>query len=228
MDGVVYIAYGKDYINEARQSLASLRQHTNLPACIVSDVMVNGFDYWLQVEPRPDVKPLINKPYLLAGARLPFHRFVLLDTDTLILGDIAPVFGLLDRFDVLVTHSQQRHTGRGAFASPLGYCHFNTGVIWFNQNTRFFISYWAEMAYTHRQIYGNNDQPAFGEALYGSDLRFYVLPPEFNLRIASNRAFASGKVYILHGRRNKLRLATEQINESTRPRVWDLGKVEEL
>lgn len=231
MNGVVYLAYGWKYIEEARQSLVSLREHTKLSACVISSVAVSGFDYSISVRQRGRVAALINKPYCLCGAleQLPFDKFLLLDTDTAIIGDITPVFGLLPRFDILVTHSQQRYTGPGALHTPMGYVHFNTGAIWFNRSkTMEFIRDWAARTYQNRGIYGNNDQPAFGEALYQGGLNTYILPPEFNLKVANRKAFASGPVYILHGRHNRLKIAMDGINNSKEPRVWDGRNVDEL
>jgi hypothetical protein len=79
--------------------------------------------------------------------------------------------------------------------------HPGTGVIAY-RNTRAFralVAQWIAIFASHPRQY--DDQPAFREALYASDLRFAVLTPEYNLR-ACFAYFLGGnvEVKIIHAR----------------------------
>jgi hypothetical protein len=99
--GVVYIAFGERYAAETRRSLASLRLVTEASVAVVTD------QPW-KSDPQPDMfvlrpaeRSFRCKPLHLYDAS-PFTRTLFLDTDTVIARDIAPVFGLLEHFDVAV------------------------------------------------------------------------------------------------------------------------------
>jgi hypothetical protein len=221
MDGVIYVAYGRKYVDEARRSAQSLHRFCDLPVCIISGDHVSGFNYSVACRLPPNLQPLLSKPYALASVELPFERFVLMDADTLVLADISPLFGLLERFDLAAVHCHRRNSGPGARTLPLGYVHFTTGVIVMKYDRAFLLD-WARRAVENVDKYGNNDQPSFTEALYESNLSFYVLPTEFNTRIAS-KVYVSGKVYVIHGRNKRMLAARDSINNDLAPRIW-IGK----
>jgi hypothetical protein len=66
------------------------------------------------------------------------------------------------------------------------------------------------------------DQATFRVALYQSEVRFTVLPPEYNCRFVFP-AYVQGPVRILHGRGPDLEGVERQINEVSGPRVFVPG-----
>jgi hypothetical protein len=98
-EGILYLAFGQKYQDEARRSLQSLRRISNVATAVITDRA------WLE-EPRPDhfvvresVRSFRAKPLYIYEAS-PFGRTLFLDTDTVIGRDIAPIFGLLNHYDI--------------------------------------------------------------------------------------------------------------------------------
>lgn len=225
MNLVLYLIYGgKSYAQEVVQSAHSLRANcSGLPIWAYSDrtLPAGMFDEVrpLEVQPGP---PLLTKAHALATAGLPDDaRVLFLDTDTLILGDLRPMFGLLDRFDIALTHAFMRETGPRRLRLPLGYDEFSSGVILYRPDrVRELFAAWLARYQASPGFYGNNDQPALTEEIYLSGAQAYVLPPEFNVRIGGKH-YVSGFAYILHGRGKQLKLAAQRINLGRKPRVWN-------
>jgi hypothetical protein len=221
----LYLVYGdKRYVAEAIQSAHSLRANCpRLLAWALSDqpLPAGVFDEVRRIEPQPG-PPLLTKAHALATADLPDDaRVLFLDTDTYILGDLRPMFGLLDRFDLALTHAFMRETGPKRLKLPLGYQEFSSGVMLYRPDrVRELFVAWHARYQASPGFYGNNDQPALTEEIYLSGAQTYVLPPEFNVR-TGGKHYVSGFAYILHGRGNQLKLAIQRINQGRKPRVWN-------
>jgi hypothetical protein len=67
------------------------------------------------------------------------------------------------------------------------------------------------------------DQATFRVALYESDVRFTVLPPEYNCRITFP-TYVHGPARILHGRRPDPSEVERQLNGTSGPRVHVPGR----
>jgi hypothetical protein len=69
-----------------------------------------------------------------------------------------------------------------------------------------------------------NDQPSFRETIFGSDIRFTILPCEYNLR-TNMPYFAGGRarVKILHGRDPELSAVAATVNNTLWPRISAQG-----
>lgn len=130
--GILYLAFGEGYHEEARRSLRSLRNVSKLPVAVITD------QAWTQ-EPLPDRFVLVeriagfaSKPrYILDSS--PFDDTLFLDTDTVVAIDPAPLFGLLEHYDVGV-----RFGGPQLNETPHLELHTqcNSGVILFRKNER--------------------------------------------------------------------------------------------
>ncbi|MEP9351377.1 hypothetical protein [Xanthobacter sp. KR7-225] len=141
-----------------------------------------------------------------------YDRALFLDSDAYVIKPLDSVFELLERFDMVVAHEPTRFTTDAAFrtlldwGAPRSFPECNTGVIGFRNNAqvRAFFQSWREK---HRELHDKTDppvkvdQPSFRLALWESDLRFYILPPEFNFR-HTLPGFIGGyyNVMVLHGR----------------------------
>jgi hypothetical protein len=164
---------------------------------------------------------------------LPAHydAALFLDTDTYMVAPVPEIFALLERFDLVVAHEPTRYSFDKAYRhrlsdrAPLAFPEFNTGVLAFRNSpaVRSFFDAWRadNAAREAGDAPPAHDQPAFRTALWESDLRFYVLPPEFNFRFEMP-GFIGGfsGVRILHGRgAARARLARRLAPAAPFPRV---------
>jgi len=100
--GVLYIAFGEAFRNEARRSIASLRRSSPaIPVAVVTD------SEW-DCEPRPD--HFILRPHIPGFAckpayirETPFEATLYVDTDTVFARDVRKIFGLLRHYDIGVS-----------------------------------------------------------------------------------------------------------------------------
>lgn len=220
----VYIATGERYLNEAAQSVASLRRHDCYAHCILyTDAQqdVAGFDD-VRVVPPLDY-PFLYKAHCLS--LVPEERFVFLDTDTHIADDISDIFALLDKFDLAASHapvrvSQHVRADQKRFCepAPLSFPEFNTGVLGVKQTIEMerVLSAWPILL--ERQMQNDvkpmtHDQLSFRQLVYESHLRLATLPPEYNCRLPYPVSLC-GPVKILHGRHKAIDGLAGQINRT--------------
>lgn len=232
-NGVIYIAFGDKYVAEAVRSAQSIKTHTpELPITLFTERTVTDavFERVIQVPAQPFQRQ--DKPRYMA--QTPYARTLFLDTDTLICGDIGPLFALLDRFDFCAAHGQdrvKRHDVRVMSdvigVTPLPFAQFNSGVILYKQSAAMplFFAEWVRLIERNLEIAAArgvklipNDQTALREAIYASSLHMATLTPEYHCR-PGFAGFLSGQVKILHGRRYDLARAAELLNRSTEQRV---------
>lgn len=223
--GILYVATGADYVEEANESAVSFRrQNPELPLAIATD--------------RPDVadKGLFAHVFTLEnpsgnffdkihGMLLsPFARTAFIDTDAYAADSISDLFRILEKFDLAVAYDPIRSDFvqediPDSFPTP------NTGVIAY-QNTpvvREFLNEWLD-AYQWQMtlpVKPGHDQPAFRRALYFSKLRFTILPDEWNLRVIFPHLIGgNSKVKIIHGRHEHREHALRLVGTMTyHPRV---------
>ncbi|MGH7197658.1 MAG: hypothetical protein ACREH5_02825 [Candidatus Omnitrophota bacterium] len=211
--GVVYVATGAAYFEEACRSAESLKQRSpRLPITLFSDQKAKKglFD---------DVVPVSDAHFgcrdKIAYMRMsPYERTLYLDTDTYVCGDLSDLFSLLEHFDAAAAHAPNRrgYSGQGA---PESFPEFQGGVLLFKRSAavldlldRWLKAYEAHSAigaagvpqrgYEHKQL-KVYDQPLLRELLYRSTLRVATLPPEYNCRVGS-RGYVCDEVKVLHGR----------------------------
>lgn len=148
-----------------------------------------------------------------------------LDTDTRICGSLDTAWSLLKRFDLLACHAPLRRRLRYEnytvpdYVSnvPEAFCELNTGVMFFADQpaTHALVAAWQAL---YDAAPGSGDQYLFMDAVYNSDCRLYVLPPEYNFRFRAPQ-FAGAEVRVLHGRGEGMEDALKHINQSLLPRV---------
>ncbi|MBD3677985.1 MAG: hypothetical protein HUJ27_06220 [Rhodobacteraceae bacterium] len=183
-DGVIYVATGEDYLSLARQSALSLRQtNPGLAVDLFTDLGEAGdlgmFD---QVHPVPRVHPRVKLECLPLSR---FERTLYLDCDTLVLAPLGSVFDLVERFDLALAHDVRRRSDlvrEGLeLETPYAFPQLNSGVMLYRRSEamRLFLAEWLRR-YMESGLF--RDQIVLKDLLWQSDLRFYVLPPEFNLR----------------------------------------------
>ena len=218
--GFVYVATGTGYLNEARLSAASLRQHNpGVPICLVTDNDITAIQPFDQVVVCRDVKHQpIDK---LLAIHCPFDRVVFLDTDTRVFGDLTPLFAILDQFDLALLQDVNRGWNYELPGVPACFSEFNTGVIAFRRTpavTGFFQQWRENHTVLARDRGFVNDQPAFRQTLYRSSLRVAPLPSEFHF-LANFPNALLWKVRLIHARGDIDRMAG-QIDEQLGTRVY--------
>jgi hypothetical protein len=180
--GVVYIVSGAFHVAAATQSAKSVRE-TNpwLAIDIFADAPVEDgvFDRVVTFEHGH----LRSKVDHLPESR--FVRSLYLDSDTRVVADLAPMFRLLERFDIALAHGHKRNGARQTIfwreEIPEAFPQINGGVILYRGTpvVRQFLSDWRDAYYSAGFKW---DQVTLRELMWKSDLRLYILPPEYNIR----------------------------------------------
>jgi len=192
--GVLYIAFGENFIKEMLFSAESLKKHNpNLPITVFSDIPVNSefVDTWIPIKVghlRPKIDYIDKTPY---------EQTLFLDTDTIIDYNIEDMFELLDNFDFAGTHDLARKRIKYSNVMPeyrdipYAFSELNTGVLVFKKNEKVMNLFkdWREYFYKY-QKYCPWDQASFRISLWKScleGLKVYVFPVEYNIRSKANR-----------------------------------------
>ena len=198
--GVIYVATGRKYVDEATRSIASLKRFMpDIHATIFTDLGVESesFDRVLNIDKSGDGK----RDKITSMSQTPYDQTLYLDSDTYICGEISELFDLLDAFDVATTPDVNWNYYPIADV-PFCYPELNTGVVLYKQSvemTRFFDAWLKHYEDYARKEPKGRDQPSFRTALYHSRLRFAALPYEYNCRW-QERGVLVYTAKILHGR----------------------------
>jgi len=194
-NGIVYITFIKakikkvDRIRELKFSVNSVRKlHPNIHITLFTDEdpKVKGID---NVKIISVDSTRIKHKYLYES---PYDNTLYLDCDTAILGPIEEPFNIMDRFDLAATHDLIRKDERKSvkypdYANiPDGFSELGGGVILFRKSPEVenFFKVWNKNFNKWFKLTGEvRDQPSFRVSIWEcSELKFYVLPPEFNIR----------------------------------------------
>jgi len=131
-----------------------------------------------------------------------YDRMLYLDSDTIVLQPFPEVFDMLERFDVVGIMGSRRITGATFKQLPQSFPEFEIGVTGFRRGDVIdrLLQQWLELHTAHPEIYGNNDQRSFREALWNiRELQIGTMPSEYGCRWPFG-VFVSLPVKILHGR----------------------------
>ncbi|WP_158965332.1 glycosyltransferase family protein [Chachezhania sediminis] len=182
-DGVIFVAVGNGYRDLACQAAASLAMsNPGLPVDIFTDGPLPPHHVFDQVHPIPAPHP---RAKLDCFARSRFDRTLYLDADVLVLGPLGDLFSVADRFPLAMAHDVRRRSplvrqGHAA-ETPYAFPQLNSGVLLYRrgEETAAFFAEWKRRYDAAGHL---RDQITLKDLLWDSDIRFYVLPPEFNLR----------------------------------------------
>lgn len=180
--GYVYAASGADYVPLAVHAARSLRAVCpDASIDLFTDVTPEGADVFDRVI---ELERSWYRPKFEALRRSRFDRTIYMDTDTFVLADPGDVFEVLERFDLVGAHNGRRgNKGQIRFLErqlPNAFPQINSGMMGVrrsNETTAFLagVESWLEVSGQRR------DQVPLRELLFESDLRVWVLPPEYNL-----------------------------------------------
>jgi hypothetical protein len=228
--GFVYVATGMAYLPEAFRSAESLRRHhPDAPICLITDHPPEDRGPFTEIrEPEGAVRHTPIDKVLAYEA--PYDRVIFLDTDTFVLGDLSPVFRMLERFDLALLQDLNRGWNYELPDVPVSFSEFNTGVVAFRKSAAMadFFAAWSREYDEMRNEYGFvTDQPSFRRTLFHSDLRVAPLPSEFHF-LGDMPNCTLWNVRLIHGRGDHERIA-RQVNEELGlrayvPEIGTLGK----
>ena len=227
--GIIYVATGSQYLAEAEYSAQSVKRVSpQVPIAIISDgaPKCNLFDVRLTLA-EPDYS-FLDK--IIALTRTPFDKTLFLDTDTFAIGPVEEIFELLDRFDIAAAAEPARYLYRIA-GVPVAFPELNAGVVLYrkNEDVLELIRQWDKMyrdeiaSKISTGVCPWHDQLAFTRAIYGSKVRFFMLPPEFNARVMMPTAI-SGPIRIAHcrlKRPDQYEVDLGKLNRTINPRNID-------
>ncbi len=182
--GVIYVATGPEYRDLAEASARSLRAvEPDLPVDLFTDDPgAAGPGLFDRVHRIDDPHP---RSKLDCMAQTRFARTLFLDADTLVVAPLGDLFDLLERFEMALAHDVRRASDliRAGLeeVTPYAFPQMNSGVVLYRRSPGVldFLAEWARRFAASGQA---RDQVVLKDMLWRSDLRFYVLPPEFNLR----------------------------------------------
>jgi len=226
----MYIAVGEKYRDQAVQSAKRVSSLGDWPLCIITDNQTKV------VEEVFDEKKIISgtsadNRYRYGGAikptylqESPYDKTLYLDTDTYVVSDeaIDELFEVLNQYELAAAHDthrninqQYRNQPTPKEQSPPSFPWLNTGVVVYKNTSSVsqLFKDWGDIYHEqNKTIEGVNDQSAFVEALYQSDVDHTVLPPEYNHRTPFQQTLM-GEVKIVHGHHDNLDEIAEFINK---------------
>jgi hypothetical protein len=239
--GFLYVISGADqYFREASDSVMSMRRHSpGAHATLVSDALPrclpdlgSRFD---QVVTQP-LEPVTGR-YVSSHVQgwtyrvrnvyrhSPYDRTCHLDSDTYFLGDLQPLFGLLDYCDMAMTLAPSHTTPVRVDGQEVAGCAlYNTGMIVFKKSElteRFFERwlYWQKQSLDDPAVKGS-DQLTFMRTLLEVPCRVSVLQPNWNTRTTGHERMR-GPVSLIHGRHADFDGVARELNIAPAElRVW--------
>lgn len=229
--GVLYIAFGDKFIQEAIISASSFKKlHAGIPIALITNKTFETELFDLVIESKFDPIPLRGKAKLVGLS--PFEKTLYVDSDTYFVENIEEIFELLKKFDFLLTHAPMRY--RFEINVPDAFPDFNGGLIAFRKSdaTQVALKNWVV---NFDELNFSCDQPSLRKTIFDSTCRFYVLPPEYNYRTwLPGFIGGNSKVKILHGRTNNFKAIAQELNKHPKKpriylpnvsntRIWHLG-----
>lgn len=217
--GVVYVATGESYCKEAIKSAGSLKKYMpNLPITLFTDNKNTSPYFNNQVLLTSPTHTIGDKIYGICNS--PYEKTLYLDTDTYICDDLSDIFSLLKMFDLAATRAPMRFLCHRQDL-PNCFTELNCGLILFKKSDRVlsFLNQWKDCYEELKCEAGCHDQHSFRLMLLKSDLRFYILPPEYNCR-ACFPVFIHGKVFVVHSRHKNIGELASIINRNLEMRVY--------
>lgn len=231
-NGFLYCAVGNDYYKRAVRSYQSVQLvNPSLKASIYTDNQKVD-EYWEMIIPSVEQQAVSDKNMMIykldALLTTPYEKTIYLDADTLVLENIDELFLLLDKFDLILCHGHNRNkrfnlirnavteSGNNIFSAKIPYCFspLQGGLIIYNKRTT--LDFFKKLKEKYLSLKYFDDQAILRELLWDNNLRFYILPPEYN--------FNSLK-YLQLLKRNNFEIARPKIFHYTKHRHDNVDKL---
>lgn len=207
--GIFYIATGHTYLQEAISSALISQAHSSLPIAICTDLVdevpINLFTYIIPhpcpcYSYRDKITPLLLSPFIST---------LFLDTDAFLVHSPDALLLLLDSFEFAGAAAPVRIPPGWVDSSvPMCFPEINSGVLLYKKSRtgRKLIKRWLLLYDSLNSQFGQQwDQASLRSVLWSfiknKSLRFFCLPPEFNLRTTKPWIAGRGSpVFVIHGR----------------------------
>jgi len=228
--GFFYYAIGRKYVVEACNSAQSIKKHMKNTEIVIftnregKKYLIPGLFNKVIVTENETFSFLDNIECL---RQTPFENTIFIDSDTEMISPVYELNPLFDKFDLCICHAPNRFSFQ-LTDCPQSFPECNTGFILYKKNEKV-LDLFKDWHNICKLMFSNNDkihdQPGFRQALYESDLRYYILPPEYNTRTVYP-FFKGGnmKVKILHGSPKTMAKAKKYINSYNGVKVGNYNK----
>ncbi len=233
---VFYITNKQKFVDLARQSAKSVKEHCSVRIesvlfTVGSEIgNPSGFDLCVNIPEITGIGWWQQQTQATLQALEYFNptdQLIYMDCDTLAIGDVAPLFALLEVAEFAGAHSPRRYTSNIEHANiPRSFAEYNIGVnvMLASENVH---RLWVQAA-AYFNIMGDegyDDQMALQEALwwmlkYNPRFRCITFPSEWNCRF--NFPGSAGKeVIVLHGASDNMDAAIAKVNGASNAiRSW--------
>lgn len=180
--GVLFIVTGHHYTAAAAEAAESVRRtNPTLQLGIFTDQDI--VDPMFEFVGRIDGLGARRKHEFLGNS--PFAQTLYLDSDVRVTGDLGDLFRILEHFEIAGAYVRYRtlskrlksHTADVPHAFP----QINCGVMLYKKCERVDALFRAWIDLYHEGGF-TRDQAPFREVLWQSDVRLYILAPEYNMR----------------------------------------------
>lgn len=224
-EGVLYVATGEKYIQEAITSAESVKEkmeETNITLITDKKIDIAIFDR-IKVKKFDSGGWKNNLVYKIRGMMsTPYRKTVFLDTDTFVVNSFQEIFDAIGDFSILMALAPADISSYDPSKSKLNIQNYNTGVIGYEKNSEVkkMMKEWAKEYSENKKNY-ENDQAALTKIISSSrSVSIGNLSSQYNARTNLYQSFPPGEVKILHGRHKKYRQISNRINSAKSNRVW--------
>jgi|18_taG_2_1085343.scaffolds.fasta_scaffold04275_2 hypothetical protein len=193
--GIVYAATGADkHFNDGVQSAKSIKKlHPEINITMFTHKKDDSIFDNIVTIPGNETH---NRNKFEAMINTPYDQTLYLDNDTYLLKPvIEDMFLLLEKFDMVLTHSPLKRVNFIIPEVPRSFPELNGGVILFSKTEpvinllKEWEKDWKAKKFTDR------DQPYLRKLMWESDIRFYILPEEYNQRKKERKKFIYHRGY---------------------------------
>ncbi len=182
--GVIFITAGESFTHDAVEAARSVREtnptlQIDLFCDTPSNVPGDVFDQIHTIE-NPHRRSKVD---CLPRSR--FERTLYLDSDIRVVADVTSLFAILDQFDFAAAHAHARNRSQTnaiwRTEIPDAFPQLNGGVLLFRKcpEVQTLLEDWAQ---SFSSAGFAKDQVTLRELVWLSDLRLFILPPEYNIR----------------------------------------------
>ncbi|MBN2348491.1 MAG: hypothetical protein JXJ22_06635 [Bacteroidales bacterium] len=196
--GFLFCATNDSYLQQARLSAESIKLRNTKIKCALCTSISEKNKIWddiIIIEKSNAGKDQFVIDKLKSLMLTPYNRTLFLDADTYVLDDVIELFAILDHFDLALCHGHERvyrynlQMGVESFDSsyrkvisekiPYAFSVLQSGVILYNKNKK--TEHWlSKLLNIYQEKNFFDDQVSMRELLWESDVKFYILPPEYN------------------------------------------------
>jgi len=187
--GIIFVAIGDLYLKNAIRASNSVRRfHPDLRIHLFTDLEGEAAIKRVHVNSFSSISLIANphrRSKIECMANSPFEHTLYLDTDVRLASEISHLFKVLEKYDIALCHEHRRSQAKmdvhWRIDLPNAFPQFNSGAVLFRKNPAMdsFFRQWAE----NYQAAGiKQDQVTLRELLWTSEVKLFVLPPEYNIR----------------------------------------------